>query len=73
MIILKKCNIYILLGILLSSTFPYISRFNSVPDFIKGLFIGAGIGLMIIGIYSKNYDISKFKICKYNLFNKVFG
>ena len=73
MVTLKKHNVYILLGILLNSTFLYINRFNSVPDFSKGLVIGTGIGLMLIGIYSKNHDISKFAVCKYNLFNKVFG
>lgn len=70
---MKNHNIYIYLGILFNSSFLFLNRFNTVPDFIKGIFVGLGIGLMIIGLYSKNHDLSKFKTFKHDLFNKVLG
>jgi hypothetical protein len=70
---MKNHNIYIFLGLLLNSSFLFLNTFNTVPEFIKGLLSGLGIGLIIIGIYSKNHDLSKFKNFKHNLFNKVFG
>lgn len=70
---MKNHNIYISLGLLLNSSFLFLNTFNTVPEFIKGLLFGLGIGLIIIGAYSKNHDLSKFKNFKHNLFNKVFG
>jgi hypothetical membrane protein len=70
---MKNYNMYIFLGLLLNSSFLFVNTVNTVPDFIKGLLSGLGIGLMIIGIYSKNHDLSKFKNFKHNLFYKVFG
>lgn len=70
---MKNHNIYISIGLLLNSSFLIQNTFNTVPEFIKGLFAGLGITLMIIGVYSKNHDLSKFKNFKHNLFNKVFG
>lgn len=69
---MKNHNIYIYLGILFNSSFLFLNRFNTIPDFIKGLFVGLGIGLMIIGLYSKHHNLSKSKIFKHDLFNKIF-
>lgn len=70
---MKNHNVYISLGLLLNSSYFFLNNFRSVPDFLMGLLFGSGIGLMIIGVYSKNHDLSKFKNFKHNLFNKVFG
>lgn len=70
---MKNHNVYISLGLLLNSSYFFLNNLSSVPDFLMGLLFGSGIGLMIIGVYSKNHDLSKFKNFKHNLFNKVFG
>lgn len=70
---MKNHNIYIFLGLLLNSSSLYLNTFSTVGDFTKGLLFGVGIGLIILGIYSKNHDLPKFKNFKHNLFNKVFG
>ncbi|OXX82642.1 hypothetical protein AVM15_17200 [Paraclostridium benzoelyticum] len=69
---MKNHNIYISIGVLLNLTFPFLNNFNALPSFIKGLFSGLGICLIIIGIYSKNHDLSKLKDYKHKLFNKLF-
>jgi hypothetical membrane protein len=70
---MKNHNIYISLGLLLNSIYLFLNNFSSVPGFFMGLLFGSGIFLFIIGVYSKNHDLSKFKNFKHNLFNKVFG
>lgn len=44
-----------------------------LPDYLQGLFLGIGIGFELIGIYSINHDISKFKNYKMNLLKKYFN
>lgn len=70
---MKHHNIYMSLGLLISSSYLFLNNFSAIPDFFQGLITGLGIGLMMVGLYSKNHDLSKFKKFKYNLFNKVFG
>ncbi len=70
---MKNNNIYIFLGLLINSSSLFLNTFGTVSDFTKGLLFGIGIGLIIIGIYSKNHDLSKFKKFKYSFFSKIFS
>lgn len=70
---MKNNNIYIFLGLLINSTSLFLNTFRTVNDFTKGLLFGIGIGLIVLGIYSKNHDLSKFKSFKYSLFSKIFS
>ncbi len=70
---MKNNNIYIFLGLLINSSSLFLNTFVTVSDFTKGLLFGIGIGLIILGIYSKNHDLSKFKNFKYSLFSKIFS
>lgn len=70
---MKNYKIYICLGLLFNSSYLVLNNFSSIPDFFKGLIAGLCIALLIIGLYGKNHDLSKFKTFKYDLFNKVFG
>ena len=72
MILLKKHNNYIILGLLFNSIFLFLNNFNIVPELIKGLIFGLGISLILVGSYSNNHTLSKFKNYKHNLINKVF-
>jgi hypothetical protein len=44
----KKGSLLLPTGILLVSGITILSRFISLPDYIKGIFVGVGIGLMLI-------------------------
>lgn len=68
---MKNNNIYIFLGLLINSSSLFLNTFGTVSDFTKGLLFG--IGLIILGIYSKNHDLSKFKKFKYRFFSKIFS
>ncbi|MEX6587935.1 hypothetical protein [Paraclostridium bifermentans] len=70
---MKNNNIYIFLGLLINSSSIFLNTFGTVSDFTKGLLFGIGIGLIILGIYYKNHDLSKFKKFKYSLFSKIFS
>lgn len=64
---MKKRNKYLNFGVCFYVIFLVTNQFNLAPEFIKGLCVGLGLFLMIIGGYSENHDISKIKS-----FKKIF-
>jgi hypothetical protein len=68
---MKKNNNYIKVGIVLNAFSLFFSRFTIIPDFILGLCLGAGISIMLLGIYAEKHDISKLRSYKLALINKV--
>lgn len=70
---MKRFNKYMTIGLLFNGLFLYMSRFDSVHDFIKGLTAGAAIGLMLLGIYAQNHDISKLRDKKKIIIKRVLG
>ena len=61
---MKKLNNYICWGLFFNGLFILGNKFDLFPEFIKGLFAGLGITLILLGIYSENHDISKLKSYK---------
>ena len=46
----KKTGFLLPTVIFLFSGITILSRFSNLPDFVKGIFVGIGIGLMLIYI-----------------------
>lgn len=68
---MKKLNNYINFGLLFNGIFLLGNSTNSLPEFIKGFYVGLGLVLIFIGIYSEKHDISKLKNCKTMLFKRI--
>ena len=68
---MKNINNYTRFGLVFNSIFLFGNYFDIFPEFIKGLCAGLGIGLIFIGIYSENHDMTKFRNYKKNLFKKL--
>jgi len=69
---LKKRNKFMKVGLLIIAIILLPKNFSAqLPDFIQGLGYGVGIALELIGIYSINHDIFKFKNYKTNLLKNV--
>ena len=47
---MKKERILLAIGLLLVSAHYFIAPFYSLPDFVRGILIGAGLGLEIIAL-----------------------
>ena len=67
---MKKLNNYISFGLLFNGLFLLGNGLDIFPEFIKGLFAGMGIGLILLGAYSENHDLSRFKNFKKKVFLK---
>lgn len=67
---MRKFNNYICIGLLFNGLGLFSNRFLKLPDFFIGLCFGLGIGLVILGLYIENHDISKIKNFKRNIFIK---
>ncbi|GLC29082.1 hypothetical protein bsdE14_04920 [Clostridium omnivorum] len=70
---MKKLNNYICLGLLFNSIFLFSNEFKLFPEFIKGLFAGLGIALILIGVYSERHDLSRLRNYKKSLFNRLLS
>lgn len=70
---MKKFNNYINFGLLFNGIFLFSNCFNLLPELIKGLCVGLGFTLILIGIYSENHDISQLKNYKKTLFSRVLS
>ena len=42
-----------------------------MPEFFKGVFAALGIGYLMYGALAENYDVSKIKNYKKNLFSRI--
>ena len=71
--LMKKLNNYKCWGLFFNGLFLLGNYFDLFPEFIKGLFAGLGITLILLGIYSENHDISKFKNYKKNLLKNLLS
>ncbi|GFP75354.1 hypothetical protein [Clostridium fungisolvens] len=69
---MRKLNNYLCVGLLINGIWLISSHFNLLPDFIEGLCVGAGLSLILMGLYAENHDISKLKNYKRTLLKKVF-
>ncbi|AGK97947.1 hypothetical protein [Clostridium pasteurianum] len=70
----RKPNKFLSIGLFIAGIALFLKNSSiPLPDFIDGLLLGSGIGLELIGIYSMNYDISKFRNYKRNLLNKCLN
>lgn len=67
---MRKLNNYIKLGIILFCIFQVSNCFNLFPEFLKGLCVGLGIALILLGAYSENHNIARLKNYKKRVFNK---
>lgn len=68
---MKKINNYILIGLFFVNIFNLGNAFNIMPDFFKGVFATLGIGYLMYGALAENYDVSKIKKYKKNLFIRI--
>jgi hypothetical protein len=59
---MKKTKLHLVLmplGFILISTAYYLNRHLQLPDFVTGLFTGAGVGLMIVAIIKQRKFMQK--------------
>lgn len=68
---MKKVNNYICMGLIFNSIFLFGNGLNLFPEFIKGLLVSLGTGLIFVGIYSEKHDLSRLKNYKKSLFNRL--
>lgn len=68
---MKKINNYILIGLFFVNIFNFGNAFNIMPEFFKGVFAALGIGYLMYGALAENYDVSKIKNYKKNLFSRI--
>jgi hypothetical protein len=68
---MKNLNSYIRVGMVLNAFSLIFSRFTIIPEFILGVCLGAGISLMLLGIYAEKHDINELRSYKLALINKV--
>lgn len=62
-----KMNKYLKLGLLINVFYLITNRYKLLADFPSGLIFGIGISLSLLGIYTTNHDVIKFRIWKRNL------
>ncbi|WBW96447.1 hypothetical protein [Oceanirhabdus sp. W0125-5] len=70
---MKKTNKYITTGLLIYAITLLLKHLIGLPEFIYGLGLGISIALELIGAYSINHDISKFKNFKMNFYKRCFN
>lgn len=71
-ILLKKLNNFLSLGLVFNAIWLLSKHFNLLPDFVEGFCLGIGIVLILMGMYAGNHDISKLRNFKKNLLYKTF-
>lgn len=57
-----KSLYFIVVGLLLISVIQILSHYLELSDFLKGIYFGLGIGLMISGIYIRIRKTEKLKV-----------
>jgi hypothetical protein len=66
-----KMNKFLKWGLFINTFYLITNRYKVLPDFLSGLIFGIGISLLLLGIYTTNYDIIKLKIWKRNLLKSL--
>ncbi len=67
----NKINKYIIWGSLINTITLSSKQFTEVPEGLSCFAMGAGVALMIFGLYSMNHDTTKIKDFKRNLVKKL--
>ena len=70
---MKKLNNYTNFGLLFNGIFLLGNSTDLLPEFIKGVCVGLGLILIVIGMYSENHDISKVRSYKKSILNRVLS
>lgn len=70
---MKRLNKNSRIGIIIFAVILTLNNLIGLPDFVHGLGLGTAIAFMLIGAYSVNHDISKFKSFKRNFFTKYLN
>ena len=68
---MKKFDNYTYCGIFLNLLWLISNRFNLLPDFIEGLFVGLGLTFILIGIYKLQNYVSQLRDYKKKLLNHL--
>lgn len=66
----NRLNKYIIWGLLINGILLSTKQFITIPDGIYCFSMGAGIALVLFGVYSMNHDTTKIKNFKRNLIKK---
>ena len=69
---MKKINNYIAFGLLFNGLFILGNNFNVMPELVKGVLAGLGIGFCVYGALSQKYDVLKIKNYKKKLLKNFF-
>jgi len=71
---LRKLNKFTTIGVIIFAITPLLRGFSiQLPCFINGLILGTGFAFTLMGMYSMNHDISKFKKYKMIFLKKCFN
>lgn len=71
---MKRPNKILSAGLLLVAlTFTLKMFFSHLPDLVRGIMLGTGIGLELLGIYAERRGMSKIRNFKVKIFRKLFG
>lgn len=60
----SKINKYMILGLLINSLIPFLSRYINLSDTVLGLLSGTGWGLLLLGIIFTRKDAKEAKNTK---------
>ncbi|WP_425449099.1 hypothetical protein [Dethiothermospora halolimnae] len=69
---MKKLNKSIKIGLLLIVLTLIPDALIGLPEFVTGLSLGAGLALLLVGAFTINHDMSKFKRFKANILKNIF-
>jgi hypothetical protein len=63
----RAINRYVSVGVFLAVVPIGVAQFVAIPEFVQGLCTGAGIALMLFGMFAANHGVERLRLWKRKL------